>query len=38
MFHQFSKEVQEEIGLPLGEKVFPMWQAWLKKQIKAKNF
>jgi hypothetical protein len=38
MFHEFSKEVQEEIGLPLGEKVFPLWQEWLKEIIRAKRF
>jgi len=37
MFHQFSKEVQEEVGLPLGERVFPLWQEWLKGQIKEKE-
>jgi len=34
MFHQFSKEVQEEVGLPLGDRVFPLWQEWLKKEAK----
>ena len=34
MFHQFSKEVQEEIGLPWSDRVFPVWQKWLKKEIK----
>jgi hypothetical protein len=38
MFHQFSQEVQEDVGLPVGERVFPLWQEWLKKQVKAKNF
>jgi len=37
MFHEFSKEVQEEIGLPLSEKVFPLWQSWLKKEVKGKR-
>ncbi len=37
MFQQFSGEVQEDIGLPLGEKVFPKWQGWLKEQIKGKK-
>ena len=36
MFHQFSKEVQEEIGLPEGDRVFPMWQKWLKQEIRKK--
>jgi len=34
MFHQFSKDVQEEIGLPLSKIVFPMWQKWLKNEVK----
>jgi len=38
MFHQFSKQVQEEAGLPVGNRVFPLWQEWLKKEVKAKNF
>ena len=38
MFHQFSKEVQEEVGLPTSEMVFPRWQKWLMKEIKGKKF
>jgi len=34
MFHQFSKQVQEEVGLPVGKKVFPLWQEWLNKEVK----
>ncbi|MFH1358773.1 MAG: ATPase, T2SS/T4P/T4SS family [archaeon] len=34
MFHQFSKEVHEEVGLPVSERVFPLWQEWLMKEIK----
>jgi len=34
MFHQISKEVQEEIGLPLKERVFPLWKEWLIQEIK----
>ena len=34
MFHQFSQEIREEIGLPESSRVFPMWQEWLKKEIK----
>jgi len=37
MFHQFSKEVQNEIGLPLGEKVFPLWQNWLRDKVRGKS-
>jgi len=38
MFHHFSKEVTEEVGLPVGEKVFPIWQKWLMEEIKGKKF
>lgn len=38
MFHEFSKEVQEEVGLPEGKRVFPLWQSWLKEQVKGKKF
>jgi len=38
MFHQFSKEVQEEIGLPKGDRVFPLWQKWLKEEVRGKRF
>ncbi len=38
MFHQFSKDVQEEIGLPEGKRVFPLWQKWLKKEVRGKRF
>ncbi|MEK6872997.1 MAG: type II/IV secretion system ATPase subunit [Nanoarchaeota archaeon] len=38
MFHQFSKDVQEEIGLPESNRVFPIWQAWLKQEIKGRRF
>jgi len=38
MFHQFSKEVQDDIGLPDSSKVFPLWQEWLNKSVKAKTF
>ena len=38
MFHQFSSRVQEEIGLPLGDRVFPLWQEWLKKEVEKKIF
>ena len=28
MFHQISDNLRGEIGLPVGEKVFPEWQKW----------
>ena len=37
MFHKISDEIRQEIGLPLGERVFPEWQKWLNKQIKEKR-
>ncbi|MFH1451549.1 MAG: type II/IV secretion system ATPase subunit [archaeon] len=33
-FHQISKEVNEEIGLPTSERVFPEWKKWLDKEAK----
>ena len=38
MFHQFSKEIQEEIGLSEGERVFSLWQKWLMNEIKGRKF
>tara|TARA_Y100000310_G_scaffold138173_1_gene137073 strand:- start:8068 stop:10353 length:2286 start_codon:yes stop_codon:yes gene_type:complete len=37
ILHQFSQDVAEEVGLPIGEKVFPLWQDWLKKKVKGKK-
>lgn len=37
-FHAFSGEVREEIGLPLSDRVFPLWQKWLNERVKAKKF
>lgn len=37
-FHEICDEVRQEIGLPLGERVFPIWQKWLNEQIKSKKF
>ncbi len=28
MFHQISDKVRQEVGLPVGERVFPEWQKW----------
>jgi archaeal flagellar protein FlaI len=36
-FHKISDEVIQEIGLPLGEKVFPKWQKWLNGEIKKRK-
>jgi hypothetical protein len=37
MFHQFCQDVTQEVGLPVSEKVFPLWQNWLKEQIRGKK-
>ena len=36
-FHRISDSVRQEIGLPLGERVFPAWQKWLNQEIKKKR-
>ncbi len=36
-FHEISDDIREEIGLPLGERVFPEWQKWLNKEIREKK-
>ncbi len=38
MFYEISDKVRQEIGLPLGERVFPEWQKWLNDSIKLKRF
>lgn len=35
-FHNISDEVIQEVGLPLSERVFPLWQKWLNHQVKGK--
>jgi hypothetical protein len=35
-FHHISDKVRQEIGLPMGDRVFPEWQKWLNEQIKKK--
>jgi type IV secretory pathway ATPase VirB11/archaellum biosynthesis ATPase len=35
-FHEASDKITREIGVPLGERVFPEWQKWLKEKIKGK--
>ena len=37
MFHNFSEEVQKDIGIPEGKRVFSKWQEWAKKEIKARK-
>jgi archaeal flagellar protein FlaI len=33
-FNLISDRVSKEIGLPLGERVFPEWKKWLKDEVK----
>ena len=35
-FHEISDKVRQEVGLPVGDRVFPEWQKWLNEQIKKK--
>ena len=37
MFHKISDEVRQEVGLPLSEKVFPLWQKWLNDEIRKRK-
>ena len=37
VFHEISKEVIEEVGIPLSKNVFPKWQKWLNEEIKKKT-
>jgi len=30
-FHQISEKVQEEVGLPTSDRVFPEWKKWLER-------
>ena len=34
MFHQFSKEVQQDVGLPESKRVFDLWKKWAKEEVK----
>ena len=36
-FHKFSDDVIKEVGLPLSEKVFPLWQKWLSVEVKKRK-
>jgi hypothetical protein len=37
MFHEISDKVRKEIGLPMGNRVFPEWQKWLNEEIRKKK-
>jgi len=36
-FHRISDNIRQEIGLPLGNRVFPIWQKWLNQEIKKRK-
>lgn len=36
-FHRISDKINQEIGLPLSERVFPEWQRWLNEEIKKRK-
>jgi len=38
MFHEISDKVRKEVGLPVGERVFPEWQKWLNEELRKKKF
>jgi len=31
-FHQISEKIQQEVGLPVSERVFPEWKKWLERE------
>jgi hypothetical protein len=33
-FYEISEKVRAEIGLPAGNRVFPLWQKWVRDEIK----
>ncbi len=36
-FHEVSDKIRLEIGLPVGDMVFPEWQRWLNQELKKKS-
>lgn len=34
MFHKISDKIREEIGLPVGKRVFAEWQKWMNNELK----
>tara|TARA_Y100000034_G_scaffold133740_1_gene200122 strand:- start:1853 stop:4141 length:2289 start_codon:yes stop_codon:yes gene_type:complete len=36
-FHKISDKIRQEIGLPMGERVFPEWQKWLNEEVKKRK-
>jgi archaeal flagellar protein FlaI len=37
VFHRISEDVIQEVGLPVGDRVFPLWQSWLNNEVKKRN-
>jgi archaeal flagellar protein FlaI len=37
MFHKISDEINAEVGLPVGERVFSEWQKWLMNEVKGRK-
>lgn len=33
-FYEISDKIRKEVGLPVSNRVFPLWQGWLKRQVK----
>ena len=33
-FHRISRDITQEIGLPIGDRVFPEWQKWLQEKVR----
>ncbi len=33
-FYEVSDSIREEVGLPISERVFPLWQEWLRKEAR----
>ena len=36
-FHKISAKINQEVGLPLSERVFPDWQKWLNEEVKKRR-
>ena len=34
IFHEISDKVRQEIGLPMSDKVFPLWKQWMLKEVR----
>jgi len=36
-FHRISDKVREEVGLPVSDRVFSVWQKWLNSEVKGRK-